>query len=151
MNAAIITRYQISSTIQNTYSPCLGSHVSQRSSLGRAVYLRAEIMKTYTAGIVHEIKAESPEDAERQFTESIMTLIANNDLEACISIGKPETLEPEQYSCLSKCPKCGAEDEVNWQSSEHDGEILRQSGNCGKCGAAFTETSEIKYLYTEID
>ena len=43
-------------------------------------------MKTYRVGIVHEIDAETAEDAQRQFAESILTLVQNNDLEDCIYI-----------------------------------------------------------------
>ena len=60
-------------------------------------------------------------------------------------------LHKVQFNCPSACPRCGAKDEVDWQSSEHDGETLRQSGDCGRCDSMFTEISEIKYIYTEID
>ena len=86
--------------------------------------------------------------------ESLQNQIRSMDIEDVIKIadyGIEGELEPEQFDCCMKCPKCGEEQQVDWQCSEHDGEIMRQGGSCGKCGCEFTETSEIKYLYTEID
>jgi len=63
-----------------------------------------------------------------------------------------KNLEPEQFDCVSACPKCKAYcGNIDWGISDSDSEMVRQLGVCNVCGCEFTETSEIQYLYTEID
>jgi transcription elongation factor Elf1 len=59
-------------------------------------------------------------------------------------------MEKKQYESPSTCPKCGATDQVDLETSEIDGDVMRQSAICGECECEFTEISQVVYLYTEI-
>jgi len=45
-------------------------------------------MKTYIVGINHEIEAESPEDAQRQFAETLHTIMAEEYIEEHLKVSE---------------------------------------------------------------